>query len=282
MKMDLPTQKAEVSSGWQARLELEFAARPQQTILATNRHYGPLRLQRPLYPEGALCHGYILHPPGGIVGGDRLEIDIRVKSGAAALVTTPGATKFYRSAKARAVQTQHLRIETDASLEWLPQESIFFPGARAHTTTRVDLAAEAAFMGWEIMCLGLPANRQRFETGSFSAGLEINRDKKPLLHERLRVFEGADLDRVTGLRGFAVSATFVTTGVDGDMLGPLGEIRPPGSQMLSGLTLLDDLLVARYLGNATDAARAYFQALWAWLRPHILGREACVPRIWAT
>jgi urease accessory protein len=144
---------------------LEFAAGPDRTILVHREQRGPLAVQRPFYPEGSTCHVYVLHPPGGLVGGDVLAIEVRVGEGAQALITTPGAAKLYRSLGPTAEQTQRLRVAAGGSLEWLPQENILFPGAQARLRTELDLEPGAAFIGWEVQCLGRPAIGERFETG---------------------------------------------------------------------------------------------------------------------
>src|ERR1044072_1784713 len=141
-------------TGWQAELRLRFAVPPSQTRtrLAERSHRGPLVVQRPFYPEGDPCHVYLVHPPGGVVGGDELRFDVQVDAGAHALITTPAATKFYRC-KSPTLQAQELRA-AGASLEWLPQENIFHRGALTHTATRVHLDAATKFIGWEIACPG--------------------------------------------------------------------------------------------------------------------------------
>src|SRR3569623_3774405 len=137
---------------WQARRELCFAIRGGRSTVTSRRQHGPLRVQRPFFPEGAgVCHIYVLHPPGGVVGGDELEIDVAVRAGAHALITAPAAGKFYRRAGAPARQPQLLRVAAAAALEWLPRENIVFDGARAELCTRVELAEGARFIGWEIM-----------------------------------------------------------------------------------------------------------------------------------
>lgn len=271
-----------IQPGWSAELELEFSAGYGTTVLSRNRHVGPLRLQRPLYPEGSVCHGYILHPPGGVVGGDRLALDIRVKAQAAAMVTTPGATRFYRSSGARATQNQHLQVAKGGCLEWFPQESIFFPGADTAVSTRVTLAEGARFMGWDILCLGLPACGQGFETGRLRAAFDIERENRPLFRDRLRIAGPADLDRPAGLRGLAVWATFMATGAKAGMGALLRPFLPQSAQSFTAVTRMGDLLVARYLGHSTAEARAVFSDLWTWLRPEVFDRQACPPRIWAT
>ena len=282
MNMMATTANKKQEPGWTARLELKFALRENRTVLADNRHLGPLVVQRPLYPEDGVCHTCILHPPGGVVGGDRLEIDACAEAGTATLITTPGATKFYRSAGKQAVQEQRLAVHDGALLEWFPQDNIFFPGADAEISTRVDLSPQAAFMGWEIMCLGLPVNGQRFTHSRLRASQAIYRHKTPLLLDRLRVDNEDDLDRPAGLRGFPVTATFFATGCNTEILGPIQALAPREKEALFAVTLMDDLLVARYLGHSTFAARDLFIEVWTLLRPHIAGRTACPPRIWAT
>ena len=114
-------------AGWQARLDLGFEQRAGRTVLAHKRQFGPLTVQRPFYPEGGPCHLYVLHPPGGVVGGDRLAVSVLVAEGAHALITTPGAAKFYRSAGPRADVVQRLSVDAGGALEWFPQENILFP-----------------------------------------------------------------------------------------------------------------------------------------------------------
>ncbi len=275
-------RQPKTADGWTARLDLEYAARQDRTVLVRNRHRGPLVVQRPLYPEKEVCHTCILHPPGGVVGGDRLEIAVLAGAGANALLTTPGATKFYRSGGRRAVQNQHLHIDDGAVLEWFPQDNILFPGAEAVINTRIDLAHGARFMGWEILCLGLPVNGRRFAGGSLVTRLSLHRESRPLLLERLRIVEENDLDRCAGLRSFPVTATFIATNGTADMLSPLRELVTREEEALYGVTLVDEVLVARYLGHSTFAAHELFMDIWSILRPEITGRGACAPRIWAT
>jgi urease accessory protein len=275
-------QPSDSSDGWFAGLELGFSRQDAGTVLTHNRHRGPLRLQRPLYPEPGVCHAVILHPPGGVAGGDRLEIQATVGAEAAALVTTPGATKFYRSDGATARQTNSLMVDAGGCLEWLPQETIVYPGAHAKATTRLNLNTHAVFMGWEILCLGLPACDKPFTEGHFTTGLEINRDGRPIFRDRLAICEGDDIRRPAGMRGFSVSATFVATGVAPDMPSPLRELIDEEIDTPCGITLMDDLLVIRLIGHKSAEVKSIFQAMWRELRPKICRREACAPRIWET
>jgi urease accessory protein len=270
------------TDGWSARLEIGFERRGARTVIGGKRRYGPLTVQRPFYPEGGVCHLYLLHPPGGVVGGDSLELDMRVAQGAHALVTTPGAAKLYRSAGPRALQDQRLRVDGCGVLEWLPHEGILFPGAKLRNQTRVELTGGGRFLGWEMLSLGRPVIGERFVPGSADLGFSVHRDGRPLLCERLRLRAEADLDGPGGLRGFPVTATFVASGAGPADLAAGREGLGATEGVAFAATLVEDLLVARCLAGSVEPVRRIFTALWGILRPRLLGRVACPPRIWAT
>ena len=275
------TRQLPRSQGWQAALALGFRATEQRTVLARRKRLGPLAVQRPFYPEGGICHVYLLHPPGGVVGGDSLAIDVTLGPSAQALLTTPGATKFYRSAGQRARQTQRLLVESGATLEWLPQENIFFPGAEVTLQTRVDLRGDARLALWEIHCLGRPAIAEGFDRGLIDSHLSIVRDATPLLLERLRVEADGRL-RGALLAGRPVSGTLIIShAAEGD-LAACRQLLPCGGSDWVGATLIDGLLVLRFLGHSTERARRLFTEVWQTVRPGTLGRSPGVPRIWAT
>lgn len=270
---------AQTGSGWQAELQLGFAPRPGRTALVHRKQRGPLAVQRPFYPEGDACHLYLLHPPGGVVGGDSLDIRAEVTEGAHALVTTPGATKFYLSAGDTARQTQALRVDAGAGLEWLPQENIFFPGAIAELKTQIELTGGARFIGWETQCLGRPVIGERFDSGRADFRLDISRDGHPLLLERLAVAPER-LGGAAGLRGAPVTATLIATPASQTELEQLRALTADRHD--AGVTLLDDLLVLRYLGDSTEQCRKLFVQAWQAIRPAVIGRAPCPPRIWST
>lgn len=270
--------------GWQAALALGFRRDGLRTVLARRSAVGPLQVQRPFYPEGGVCHVYLLHPPGGIVGGDRLEITAELETGAQVLLTTPAAGKFYRSAGRAAEQAQRFTVAEGAALEWFPQETIVFDGALARSTTRVELAPGARFIGWEIVCLGRPASGERFRNGQFIQGMEAYRLGRPLLLERNRYDGGgAVLDAAWGLAGHPVSGTLVCAGGDeGDLAAVRDALGEDATDELTGATLIDDILLVRFLGREAERARERFIRAWEVLRPRKLGRPAQRPRIWST
>lgn len=269
------------ADGWSAQLRMGFRAAAGRTVLAQRQRHGPLAVQRPFYPEGEVCHVYLLHPPGGVVGGDCLQVDCELASDSHALITVPGATKFYRSAGAQAHIAQRMTVADGACLEWLPQENIYFPGARVTMHTRVDLCGEARLAWWEIHCLGRPAIDERFDAGALDTGLQIWRDDRPLLIERLRV-DSRNRSRNAMLAGRPVTAMALFSHVNSKQLPLLRASATARDPDIVAMTQVEDLLLIRYLGNSTEQAKALFIAAWRQLRESLIGRPACVPRIWNT
>jgi urease accessory protein len=272
-----------VETGWRAELELGFACRGGRTVLERRRHLGPLRVQRPFYPEGGVCHVYIVHPPGGVVGGDRLELGFSAGDGAHALLTTPAAGKFYRSGGRPQQQNVTITLR-GASLEWLPQETLYYPGATAVQRLEVRLDGGSRFIGWEVSCLGLPAREEPFSQGSLVQGFELWLDHRPLLLDRLRLDPAAGtLDAPWGLAGFPVIGTFVAyPAARADLDAALVATEIEEGEGRCGLSLVDGVLVGRCLTRHADRARRLFDGLWRLLRPGLMGRMAHTPRIWAT
>jgi urease accessory protein len=161
----------ENKKGWQATLDLHFQHRGGKTVLTSARHVGPLTVQRPFYPEDDTCHLYLLHPPGGIVGGDELTIRAALDSGCHTLITMPGASKFYRSSGAQAHLHQRLTLAERSTLEWLPQDAIFFPApAPAY---RLSSLPSSTLLAWDLLCLGRPVIGETFSHGALSNRLEV-------------------------------------------------------------------------------------------------------------
>jgi len=275
-----------VASGWRAELALQFTRRGAATLLTQRRHYGPLQVQKALYPEGeAVCHAILLHPPAGIAGGDELDIHVTLEPHAHTLLTTPGAGKWYRSAAPWARQTVNLDVAAGALLEWLPQETIFFDGCRAAMNNRITLAAGARYLGWEVWCLGRTASGERFDHGELRVATDIRLADTPLWIEQGHLAGGSPwLNSPAGLAGRSVCGTLLAAGADiaPKLLAACRALRPVETAALHGITVLPRLLVARYLGHSSEAARTWFVDLWRLLRPALIGREAQLPRIWST
>ncbi len=277
-----------VNAGWQAAIDLGFAAEGGTTQLARRAHRGPLVVQRPFRPEGPeVCHVYLLHPPGGLVGGDELSIDVEVDAGAHALVTTPAAGKIYRTSGATARQTQRLRVAAGGTLEWLPQEAILYDGARATLATRVDLGRDARFIGIDAVCFGLAAGRAPFARGVCGQAFELYRDGRPLLIERGRYDAAAGVMSARwGLGGRGVVGLLVAA--PAPAAEAVDRVRALAGEATGGdagaVTVVGDgdVMIARVLGGDAERARTFLHEAWRLVRPTLLGRAAVPPRVWAT
>jgi len=263
-----------VGASWKAELALGFESRNGKTVLAKRRHEGPLVVQKPLYPEGdEVCHAIVVHPPGGIAGGDELDFSAAIGAGAHALITNPGAAKWYRSAGAWA--KQKLAFDVEGSLEWLPRETIVFDGARAELGCEIRLGPGARYIGWDIVCLGRTGSGERFGKGCINIDSRISYQGKLLWLERGTIEGGGALMKSpAGLGGRPVFGTLVATGVPPELLGKCRKI--------AAATLLPGLLVARYLGDSAEEAFKAFTSLWLLLRPAVMQRKAAPLRIWST
>lgn len=268
-------------ANWHAELQLGFTARDERTVLSHRKHIGPLLVQRPFYPEGSVCHVYLIHPPGGIAGGDHLQLRAQLASGTHALITTPAATKFYRAAPGRvSVLQQHLQLQS-ATLEWLPQETIYFNQAQARSTTRIDLDAASRFVGWEINCYGRRAGDEPFVAGRIYQGLELWLSGKPLLLDHLQVAGGAPMQQaVWGLQGKGALGTLLAYPATAAEVQSLRELEIDATQL--SVSLVDGVLVCRCLSSDGALVKQNLLKVWQHLRPHIIGRVAVLPRIWAT
>lgn len=244
-------------------------------MLAKRASDGPLVVQKPLYPEGEeVCHAIVVHPPGGIAGGD--ELTLEVKSEGHALLTTPGAAKWYRSAGPWA--RQKLVFDVGGTLEWLPRETIVFNAALAELDCEIRLGPGGRYIGWEIVCLGRTGSGEQFDKGILKAQTRVLSDKKLLWLERGELDGGGALLRsAVGLGGHSVFGTLLAASPELDS-AVLRECRKTGA----AVTLVPGVLIARYLGNSTEEAMAAFTRLWSVLRPALAGRQAIEPRIWRT
>ena len=270
---------------WHASLTLGFEHEQGRTRLARRAHRGPLVVQKPLYPEDddALCQCVIVHPPAGIVGGDRLDLTVTLDSESLVQLTTPGATKWYRSVVGAAIQNLNVRVGDRAALEWLPQGAIVYDGAVARNVINVELAPTATFIGIDIVALGRRASDEPFRCGEWRQRIDVTREGAPIWSERA-ILRGADasLSSPVGLNGATVFGTFIAVGPGLDAVS-IPALRD-GLNYLAGVavTRLPDAIVARYLGDSIEEGHRMFSALWSGARPALIRRAAVPPRIWRT
>ena len=281
--------------GWTAHLDLQYRRDGDRTT-ALDRHEGPLRVLQRLYPEGpGICHHIVVHPPGGVVGGDVLELQARLAPGSHALITTPGATRFYRSDGPEALQSVQVRMDADTRLEWLPMETIAYRGCRARSRVQLDLAPGAETLGWDVLALGLPAGRELFDHGEFQQ--EITLPGQWLERGTVRGDDTLLLDSPLGWAGHRVLATawwaageaLSTTrrdamleGARSVIDGAVNAMGGPGDLAAGVTSPHPQVLVLRVLAPRVEPAMQLLQAVRATWRQEAWGLAAEPPRIWRT
>jgi urease accessory protein len=276
--------------GWHGHLTLDYRRTTAQRTVVHDTHNGPLRVLQSLYPEGdAICHNVLVHPPGGVVGGDVLKIDVNVQPACHALVTTPGATRFYRSLGEHALQTLTARVADGGRLEWLPLETILYRNTLAENRMRFELAPGAEMMGWDVLALGLPASDEPYDSGRYTQSIEL----PGVWLERGHV-DGRDTRLLQSPLGWAGHSVLAT------MWFACGSAIPPARRE----TLLDgarevvstdplratagctsphaEVVVLRALAHRVEPAMHLLTAVWKRWRQDAWELGATVPRVWRT
>ncbi|MBK7491399.1 MAG: urease accessory protein UreD [Nitrosomonas sp.] len=272
----------------QARLSLKFAAIDDTTRLVERDHFGPLLVQKPLYPEGRqVCHAVIIHPPGGIVGGDQLEIAADAEASAKVQITTPGAAKWYKANGHTSRQKIRIRVKNGASLEWVPQETIFYNHTDVAVDHQIILEDDAVYIGCEILCFGRTASGEKFSDGQIKQRTSIQRNGKIIWLEQIRLLgEDAAMNGPLALSGKTVCATLLLTGKT--IPQPLLDLAREEAGKIAhgigqvGVSQLKAVTVVRYLGDSSEVARHVMLRVWGLLRPELIGCAAIVPRMWNT
>jgi urease accessory protein len=273
---------------WQAQLQLDYRVESARTV-ARHTHSGPLRILQSLYPEGdAICHNVLVHPPGGLVGGDVLDIAVHAQAGTHGLITTPGATRFYRSDGLTALQNTHLKLESGARLEWLPLEALCYSGCLAENRLTMNLAPGAELMGWDVTALGLPHANQPFAQGHFRQhiampGVWLERGTIDASDARL-------LDGPTGLAGnrcmaslFFVTGTPLTRDRRQRALDSVREVmaQHPLAQSAGATSPNLNVVVVRVVAPVVEPAMDLLRALRATWREQLWNTAPSNPRIWS-
>ena len=274
---------------WHAQLQLDYRHEADRTV-ARHRHEGPLRILQSLYPEGdAVCHNVLVHPPGGLVGGDTLDLRISAADKAHGLITTPGATRFYRSDGELALQRTHITLTQEARLEWLPLEAICYNHCHAENHLTLTLAPQAELMGWDVIALGLPHANQPFEAGHFLQHIEV-----PGVWLERGHLRGDDHRFMNGPLGLAgqrcLASLFFVAGsklertrraqalelardvIAAHALHPSAGATSPDGQVV----------VVRVLAPQVESAMHLLRRVWAAWRQHFWQLSAVSPRIWST
>jgi urease accessory protein len=324
LALDAPSAQdpSDSSTQWNAHLDIRFETRTSSgqsndaavgesnsesnsanTFLAYRRHVGPLRIQKPLYPEGpGICHAVIVHPPGGIAGGDVLKIDVDVGAGSHAVMTTPGATKWYKSNQRSSRQSVTLHVHDGARLDWLPQNNLFFNASHAELDLHLTVAPSASAIGWETAQLGRQAAGEHWQLGDLRSRTVLARPDGQLLWTEQAVLSADDPIRhaLQGLGGWAVFGTLWAVSADlqaGTAGATSAAPMDADSALIEQLTALlgfDDnirggvtclpggVILIRAVARQIETLQALFIECWGLLRPALHGVPAQVLRIWST
>lgn len=274
---------------WHARLSLDYAHEAGRSV-ARFQHEGPLRILQSLYPEGdAVCHNVLVHPPSGLVGGDVLDISVTAQAGAHGLITTPGATRFYRSEGEVALQRTRLQVADGARLEWLPLEALCYSGCIAQNHLTLDLAPGAELMGWDITALGLPHADLPFDKGSFLQHIEL--PGHWLERGRIDAADARLIDGPLGLAGHRCLATlFFSCGQDiprarrdAALDAARTVLEAHALQLTAGATAPHArVLVVRVLAPVVEPAMQLLKAVRAQWRTALWDLPGHAPRVWST
>jgi urease accessory protein len=295
----LAAPKRLVMTPWVARLELRFASRPgldagldtgpsapTRTVLAMNRHQGPLLVQKALHPEGpGVCHAVLLHPPAGIASGDDLAIEVQVESGAHAVLSTPSATRWYKSTGVAAKQQLTMRVASGATLEWLPEENLFYEHVKARQKSVIDAEPGARLIAWDAFMLGRTARGEHWQDGEVSLESRLHQGGKLKFFER-GIFRGGDLemDGPAGLNGFRCGATLLAMGpgVSQTLSDEIADRLPYQPELMAGCSQIEPgLIMMRVLGREATSVRQLLHEIWTTIRPAVTGVAAKPLRLWA-
>lgn len=271
------------TEAWPAELALAYARAGARTVPTQRQHHGPLRVQKHFYPEGTgCCQHVIVHPPGGIAGGDQLQIRLALDAYSQVQITSPGAAKWYHGRGRSASQTLHAELGPGAELEWLPQETIVFDGAQTEINNSFDLAEHARLIVSDVVCLGRPAAAAAFTQGHWRQHSRIRRQGRLLWQEQIFLPGGsAWLQQPLGLGGHTVVGQLLWVG---PALSPelMAQARSWPSPGWTGLSQLPEYGMARICCDQAETAHTWLRQLWQLIRPTVLGRPALPPRIWTT
>jgi urease accessory protein len=273
---------------WRAELKLDYTRESQRSV-ARYLHQGPLRILQSLYPEGdQICHNVLVHPPGGLVGGDILDIQITVAEGAHGLISTPSATRFYKSGGQAALQQVVATLDPGARLEWLPLEAIAYNDCEATNRAVFNLAPSAELITWDVTALGLPSSNMAFTQGHFQQHIEIS--GVWLERGNIRGDDTRWLNSPLGLAGdkciaslvFASGSTIEPQRATQALEAARDVIETHPLRLQAGITCAHpQVIVLRVMSPLVEPTMDLLKKVWAVWRHTLWNLPSTPPRIWS-
>jgi urease accessory protein len=268
-------------------LEIGFDACPRsgRTRLMHLHQQAPLRALFPLCTGMDLPVAVATSTSGGFAGGDRMDIALSVGSAAAAIGTGQAAEKFYRSAGADTEMSIRLTVQQGGWLEWLPQESILFNGARLKRRVEIALSGDAAILAGDILVFGRRARGERMVYGLIHDQWRIRIDGRLAWADAL-IGEGDDLvgalQHPVALNNSGASALLVHAGPGAarhlDLVRDL--LATGNAPVRCAATCVNGILLARWLAEESIGIRPSFARVWTGLRAAVRNLSPTLPTFW--
>lgn len=281
---------------WLASIKLEFRKDNDKTLMIRNLHYGPLVVQKPFYPEIA-CHIYLLHPPGGVASCDHLSVEAKANEHSQVLITTPGATKFYKGDNNYSLFEQNFYVENDASLEYLPAQNIFYKGTHTKVKTTFYLKDNSRFAFRDVSKCGMKDEERPFENSSLFNTVTIVENGKEKLIETSFIDGQDDLEALSGNYGCVYTGTYITNKVCEETLDKIRAILDsykdnrsfehpqrydPNFRFYAAAGVVDNYTVVRFLSSQNEGIEKAIVDIWKLTRLETVGLKPWLPRIWST
>ena len=275
----VPPAKVTVEGSAVVRLGVD----QDKTVLKDLYQRDPVRILFPDNPPGELIIGVLTTTSGGLVGGDKIRIDIGVEQNSQSMIMAQAAEKIYRSTGRDCLIDVFISAEDGAWFEWLPQETILHQGARMRRTTNLKLAGTARVLAWEFLVFGRHAMGEKLTNGLVHDGWAVSMDGRPVWSDAFHI-DGAlskVIDHPAGLGGARAIASAVYAGPDaGDHLDLARELIKETENIRSAASLVNGILLVRWIGMDVFSLRKSFADFWKAFRNRVGGQPEQLPRLW--